>query len=374
MATSTQAVTFGGFKDIEEKQFYERTLLQPSREEHVLDKFTEKYPLPKNHGKTWSVRKPCRIVAPDSVLTEGVIPAPNDFAMEEYVASIQNYGDYIKFSDESQLYSVDSMKAVLTDEMGYSFKDFLEGKRYQLFTSSKNRWYAGLTTVPTTQTEAGYKAAITKKGIVLDDLRKIAAFFQRNRVRGGKGSSFVFLVSPEILAETRTLTKTAEGGEYTFIELMQQQQADIIYTNAEGKILNFTFVSTNAITPDDDGYYKCLVLGKVNGKWGTIEISLEGSNTPQMMYKDFGSAGTLDPLDQVATIGWALKGYGGAVLYDEAVMVYVCKSDFSYTELSSDNRSSISKKVTFTQGTGTSTDSSPDKADLNNGGALKAAG
>ena len=55
-------------------------------------------------------------------------------------------------------------------------------------------------------------------------------------------------------------------------------------------------------------------------------------------------------------------------------MVYVCKSDFSYTELSSDNRSSISKKVTFTQGTGTSTDSSPDKADLNNGGALKAAG
>ena len=218
MATSTQAVTFGGFKDIEEKQFYERTLLQPSREEHVLDQFTEKYPLPKNHGKTWSVRKPCRIVAPDSVLTEGVIPAPNDFAMEEYVASIQNYGDYIKFSDESQLYSVDSMKAVLTDEMGYSFKDFLEGKRYQLFTSSKNRWYAGLTTVPTTQTEAGYKAAITKKGIVLDDLRKIAAFFQRNRVRGGKGSSFVFLVSPEILAETRTLTKTAEGGEYTFID------------------------------------------------------------------------------------------------------------------------------------------------------------
>ena len=292
--------------------------------------------------------------------------------MEEYVATVQSYADYIKFSDEAAIYGIDPIRTILTDEMGWSFKDFLEEKRYQLFTSSKNRWYAGLTTIPTTQTEAGYKAAITQKGIVLDDLRKIAAFFKRNNVEGGKGNSYVFLVSPEILAETRTLTKTPEGKEYTFIELMQQQQADIIYNNAEGKILNFTFVSTNSIVADTDGYYKCLILGKVRGKWGTREIAIDGSSAPKMYFKDFGSAGTLDPVNQVATIGWALKGYGGAVLYDEAVMVYICKSDFNYTELSEDNRSSIRKKVTFVQGTGTSTDT-PDKEDLNNGGNLKAA-
>lgn len=353
LATATQAVTFNGFKSIEDKEFYERALIQPSRDEHILDQFTEKKTLPSKHGKTISFRKPARIKPLMSPLLEGVLPEPNEFAMYDYSTSVQNYGDHILFSDESQDYSIDNMKAILTTEMGYAFKDFMEQKRYELFKSSPNRWFAGVVTIPAGgETIANYKNEITKNGVVLSDLPKINAFFRRNKVVGGKDNKYVFLIAPEIAAEMQSLKKSGATDDYTFVEINNQQQNQIIYTGQEGKLLSFVFVSTNTIV-SDDGYYDCIILGKIKGKWGTAEVDIEGNNKPEMIYKDFGSSGVKDPLNQVASIGWKLKGWGGLVTNEEAVIIYTCKSSLDYAEIDDGGRVGIRNQVVFTEGTGT---------------------
>ncbi len=369
VASQQQAVTFSGFKTIEDKQKYERALIQPSRNEGILDQFLEHKTFGKNQGKSISFRKPGRIKARDEVLEEGKIPEPNGFSMTEYVTSIQNYGDWIRYSDELAMYAIDNIATVLTEEMGYAFKDFIEAKRYELLRTSKNLWFAGVEKKPAEETLAEYKKAITKKGIVLDDLAKISAFFKRNNVNRAKDNSYVILCAPEVIAYLQSLKKSGADESYTYIELNTQlKNEDVIYRGAEGKALGFVFVSSNSITIDEEGYSECIILGKVNGKWGTSDITLEGAGKPEMIIKDFGSAGTNDPLNQAATIAWKSQ-YGGLVTHDEAVMRYVVKTDINYTEIEEANRSGATVTTTFKSGTGTS-DAKVEPKDLYNGGSL----
>ena len=72
-----------------------------------------------------------------------------------------------------------------------------------------------------------------------------------------------------------------------------------------------------------------------------------------MIYKDFGSSGVKDPLNQVASIGWKLKGWGGLVTNEEAVIIYTCKSSLDYAEIDDGGRVGIRNQVVFTEGTGT---------------------
>lgn len=369
VATQTQAVTFGGFKTIEDKQKYERGLIQPSRNESILDQFFEHKKLSKHQGKTISFRKPGRIKPRTEILEEGKIPEPNGFSITEYTTSIQNYGDWIKYSDELAMYSFDNIASVLIEEMGYAFKDFIEGKRYELLKTSKNIWFAGVEKKPAEETMAEYKKAITKNGIVLDDLSKISAFFSRNNVKRGKDNLYVILCAPEVIATLQSLKKSEAGESYTYIELNTQlNNEDVIYRGAEGKALGFVFVSSNSITIDEEGYSECIILGKVNGKWGTTDLGLEGIGKPEVHSNGFGSAGTNDPLAQVASIGWK-SVYGGLVTYDEAVMRYIVKTDFNYSELEEANRNGATVTTTFKPGTGTS-DAKVEAKDLYNGGSL----
>ena len=143
LATQTQAVTYDGFKSIEDKEAFTRKLEQPLREEHILGQFTKKKKMPKHSGKFMSFRKAARIVPNTAELVEGKLPAPNSFGILEYRSTLARYGDYIKYSDESTEFPIDDLHAAIVTEMGYAFKDFLEIKRTELMQTSKNVWYAG---------------------------------------------------------------------------------------------------------------------------------------------------------------------------------------------------------------------------------------
>ena len=277
LATKKQAVTYDGFKSIEDKEAFTRKLMEPLREEHILGQFTEKKKMPKHSGKFMSFRKAARIKPPldtdgnPVVLEEGKLPAPNSFGILEYRSTLARYGDYIKYSDEAMEYPIDDLHAAIVTEMGYSYKDLMEIMRTKLMLTSLNRWYAG---------GAASESAISKNGIVLADLPKLSAFFARNSVQPAKDNYFVMLVPPEAIIDLQSLTKSTT--EYTYVEIAKDMQsAEVLYRGAEGKLFRFIFVATNSIHAYESGentYAKCLVLGKVRGKWGTEEVSLDGEN------------------------------------------------------------------------------------------------
>lgn len=378
IATNTQAVTFNGFSSIQDKEFYERQLIQPLREENILGQFYEEDKMPKNHGKTKTWRKPGRITVPDSMLTnglvEGVIPDPNSFSMTEYSVSIKRFGDHIPYSDEALEYGIDNLKDTLTTEMSYAYKDFIEKLRYLGFKQTKNYWVAGGAAPTASATLDSWKST-ANLGVDLNDLNKIAAFMKRNKVRGGKNNNFVIVIPPEVTP--LLLSTKKDSANFTAIEISNLQRTDVVYTGEAQTILKFSFVESNAIhqynivkagaSDSDSAAYKigdkyyygvkgtgaynyvdCIVLGKVNSGWGAHEITLEGENGPEMILKGLGSSGTNDPLNQKGSIGWKHHGIGHYVKYDEAVMVYTCRIDGEYNILPDDGRKNFKSKVEFT--------------------------
>ena len=357
LATKKQAVTYDGFKSIEDKEAFTRKLMEPLREEHILGQFTEKKKMPKHSGKFMSFRKSARIKPPlDSsgnpvVLEEGKLPAPNSFGILEYRSTLARYGDYIKYSDEAMEYPIDDLHAAIVTEMGYSYKDLMEIMRTKLMLTSLNRWYAG---------GAASESAITKNGIVLADLPKLSAFFARNNVQPAKDNYYVMLVPPEAIIDLQSLTKSTT--EYTYVEIAKDMQsAEVLYRGAEGKLFRFIFVATNSIHAYESGdntYAKCLVLGKVRGKWGTEEVSLEGENLPQLINKGLDTGGVENALNQVGSIGYKIHGWGGVVTHEEAVAVYTIKlSTDEYAAWDDENRIGAVNKVDFVSGTGTTASS-----------------
>lgn len=291
-----------------------------------------------------SFRKAARIIPNANPLEEGKLPAPNNFGILEYRSTLARYGDYIKYSDESTEFPIDDLHAAIVTEMGYAFKDFLEAKRIELMYTSKNQWYAG---------GAENKAGITAKGIDLADLPKMTAFFARNNVTAAKDNYYVMMIPPEALIDLQSLTK--DNTKFTYVEIVKDlQSAEVFYRGAEGKMFRFLFVVSNSIHVDEEGYAKCIALGKVRGEWGTEEVSLEGANLPELINKGLESGGVENALNQVGSIGWKVHGWGGIVAHEEAVAIYTIKlSENEYAAWDDENRTGAVKKVDFVAGTGT---------------------
>ena len=377
MATPSQAVSWEGFRSIEDKEKYERALIEPAREQSVLGQFVENKTFEPNSGSTMTFRKPLPIDPRMEILPEGVIPAPNSFGMVEYLTTIAEYGDHILYSSKLKDLAIDKLIPVVTNEFSYSFKKFVERKRIGLLKSSKNVWFAGVDAkTPLATLNAYYDAldATSTTGFVLGDLPIVNAFAKRNNVDGG----LVAVVPPEVTAILQTTKK--DPTYYTWVEINQGQQKDLIYRGETGKMFNTRFVESNAIesftrSGSDTNYAECYLLGKVNGKWGTTETKLAGKGFPEMIHMQPGSAGSLDPFKQKGSIAWKTY-YGGMVIYEEAVIRYIVKLDFpTFTAMDDLNRIGVTKHVKFDSAAlkTSSADVNSTAVELGNGRVVKAA-
>lgn len=343
LATAATAITYSGFEGIEGKEFYARNVLQPLRDEHILDQFFEKITMPRNHGKTYTYRKYGRIVPRKEPLEEGVLPDPNTMGMTEYSMTIDSYGDWIKYTDESKIFPIDDIVGQLTQEMGYSAKDFFDFKRVEGLAKTKNVWYAGTTGTSVT--------APTGKGINLEDLNKVLAFFRRNNVKPGADGTYPIVCPPEAIIPLKSLVK--DSTKYTYVEILQGQQSKLIYEGADGKVLGFTFVVSNSIKVEG-GKANCFILGKVRGKWGVAEVNIENEGK-EIIHKPLSSGGVENALNQVGSVGWKLHGYGTAIMADEAVVRYVINLDDDFDAFEEGQRSNIKTEAVVDGQAGTVT-------------------
>lgn len=340
-------MTWEGFRSIEDKEKYERALLEPARQQSILGQFFETKTFDANSGSIVTFRKPAVIDPRMEILPEGQIPAPNSFGMYEYSATIAEYGDHILYSSKLKDLAIDNLIPVVTNEFGHSFKKFVEKKRVELLSSSKNIYFAGVdASTPLETLDAYYTAlgATSTSGIVLADLPIIKAFMKRNNVEG----ELALVCPPEAISLLQTTKKDANY--YTWVEINQGQQKDFIYRGEAGQMFNTRFVESNAIESFTKGgktLAECYILGKVNGKWGAVELKLAGKGFPEMIHQVPGSAGSLDPFKQKGSIAWKTY-YGGFVPYEEAVLRYVIKLDFpTFKAMDELNRQNVTGYAKF---------------------------
>lgn len=333
---------------------YERALLRPAEEKSILGQFFGKKTIPQNSGDTITFRKAGRIEPRMEPLLEGQIPAPNSFQLHEYKATIQEYGDHILYSSKIQKLAVDkNLIPTVVQVFGNSFKKFIEKKRVELLSTTKNIYFAGIDVENDYDTLAEYKDALATStdniGVNLEDLSTINAMASRNDVE-----DLVIVIPPEAKAALQSLKKSND--KYSWIDINQGQQKQYIYNNGIGEIFGVVFVESNAIqsykyTTTDKAttvnFADCYILGKVNGEWGAVETSLSGEGYPNLIHHKPGSSGANDPFNQKASIAWSTF-YGGILPYEEAVIRYVIKlSHATFKRMEESNRGYATKQVTY---------------------------
>ena len=314
--------------------YYDMTLKDAIYENYNMEKYFDTITLPKNHGKKMRFRKSGKYIANGEPLLEGVVP-DEDKPMEtyEYEVGLQSFGGYITYTDELDIFSIDKGETTrLQRNQGYAVGDLFQEKARNILLSTRNVWFAspigGSATVNST-----LQAAYDSCGrFNLDDMRKIKVFLNRTKVKPYDGGDYVMLISPEVESDIMTLAKSDD--QFTFIEISNYQQNTKPLMEGEiGRWNNFRFVRENAIkevakTTSGASIHGCIILGKYQNEKGAKIVKLAGDGNIRSILKPLESGGAREnPLNQIGSIGWKRHGWGGTVLYSEAVMVYHCLAD-----------------------------------------------
>ena len=281
---------------VENKTFYDMTLIDEAGPELVHDQFAQKRPIPKNGGKTIEFRKFCSLEKATKPLTEGVTPDGNTLKAEKIEATVEQFGDYIVQSDMLDLTAIDNTIVEATKVLGRQAGVTLDTITRNVLQSGKNVFYAP----KADGTEVTSRTNLDKTCLLTPALIKRAAnFLKRNNAPKIDGS-YVAIIHPDVALDLQNNDEWIEAHKYAAPEN--------IYEGELGKIGGIRFIESSeakVYTTDAQGnplaegiaVYGCLFMGA--GAYGTTEITGGGLET---IIKQLGAGE--DPLNQRSSIGW----------------------------------------------------------------------
>lgn len=304
----------------EMKEFYSKDLIELAKPLLVHAQFGDKVSIPKGSGRKIEWRKFSNFSKALTPLTEGVTPDPHQLKVTTQSVVVAQYGDYSILSDILQLTTIDpviveytqrhSANAALTMDTLVRNELVAGGEDAMMVT------YASKSDGSVPETDDGLDATCTLK---VDDVARIATYLKCNNAPKIDGS-YVCIIHPSVAYDIMK--------DPAWIDVHKYNDAGAIYDGEIGKIFGVRFVETTEAYADvDNGFYKCIFLGK--GAYKTVDLN--GSNV-EVIVKANGSSGVNDPLNQRSSIGWVCKGMATKVVIPE--YMYICKCVSSLTPVS----------------------------------------
>lgn len=280
-----QLTTSGGLSD-EMKTYYSDYLIDNAAPKLVHDQFGQKHPIPKNGGKTIEFRKFSPLPKMLTPLTEGVTPDGQALSVSTVEATVAQYGGYITISDVLELTAIDNTMVQAAKLLGNQAGVTLDTITREVLNGGTNVIYSG---------GVASRSAVADK-LTVQDVKKAARAL---KVQNAEkiGDSFVAIIHPDV---TFDLTNDPEW-KYPH----QYVDTEHLYTGEIGKIAGVRFVETteakifNGEGSGGKSVYSTLVLA--DNAYGVTSIDGGGL---EHIFKQKGSAGTADPLNQRATSGW----------------------------------------------------------------------
>ena len=277
---NTQTTGTGTLSD-EMKVYYSDYLIDNAVPKLVHDQFGQKHPIPKNGGKTIEFRKYSPLPKLLTPLTEGITPDGQSLTVTTIEATVAQYGGYITLADVLLLTAIDNNMVQATKLLGNQAGATLDTITREVLNGGTNVVYAGGV--------ASRDALTAESKLTVDDIKK-AVRALKNQNADKIGDSFVAIIHPDV---TYDLTN-----DPTWQAVKDYDPKDW-YEGEIGKIAGVRFVETTEAKIFDGGVYSTLILG--DNAYGVTEV--EGGGLEHIV-KQLGSAGTGDPLNQRATVGW----------------------------------------------------------------------
>ena len=293
--------------------YFAKKLLTRAQYRNYHARWAAESDLPTQSGKTIIMRRYLHLALATSPLTEGVPPAGKSVTLDDFQATVQQHGDYVAMSDYAQWTQKDPILQHWTMLLG-------EQEGYSLDAVDRDTAVAGTTVV-----YANGSARNTLTEIVdFNDLDRAIRTLANNgagKLLSGNQSNdsensyptmpaWPSITLPDVIFDLQNISGykwaseyrgAAEGETGRYKQLAFFEAPDPSSLGAGGKKFASggaasTTVKNTAGTAD---VYTILIFGEN----GFTKVPLMGK-TSSFYAKPLGSAGTADPLEQVATIGW----------------------------------------------------------------------
>lgn len=318
MADLNPNVTTDGGLSAENKTFYDRALIETAGPKLVHDQFAQKRPIPKNGGKSIEFRQYAELPKALTPLTEGVTPVGKKMSVSAITATVAQYGDYVTISDVLDLTAIDNNVLEATKKIGDQAGRTLDTVTRNILQAGTNVYYCP----KSDGTQPASRATLDATCVLTVDVVKRIVALMRGKNVPTIGDSYVAIIHPFVAYDLMSDPKWEEAQKY--------QNNTALYNGELGKIAGVRFVESSEAKvyagsgcPSGLSVFGCLFFG--DNAFGTTEVTGGGLQT---IIKQMGSAGTADPLNQRATVGW--KAIKTAERLVEAYMYRVeCVSAFS---------------------------------------------
>ena len=289
---------------VENKTFYDMTLIDEAQANLVHDQFAQKRPIPKNGGKKIEFRKFASLPKALNPLEEGVTPDGKKLSVTSIEAEVAQYGDYIVQSDVLELTSIDNTIVEATKILGRQAGLTLDTITRNVMQSGTNVYYA-----PTAEGNVvGKRSDLTNTcKLTVDVVNRVVAILKKNNAPKINGD-YVAIIHPFVAYDLMSDERWIDAHKYA--------QPEAIYNGEIGKVGGVRFIESSEAKVYENGVFGSLFLA--DGAYGVTEITGGGLTT---IIKQKGSAGTADPLDQRSSIGW--KAIKTAEILVEPYMIRV---------------------------------------------------
>ncbi len=283
---NTNVTTDAGLS-AENKTFYEKTLIKLAEPNLVHDQFADKYPIPKNGGKTIEFRQYDSLAKATTPLTEGVTPNGTKLNVTDITATVAQYGAYVELSDVLQMTAIDNNVVQALEKLGSQAGATLDSITRDVIAGGTNVIYAG---------DVASRGALTKTA-TLKPIYFFKAAAQLEAMNAPKfDGSYVAIIHPYAAFDLMTSDE--------WIDVHKYADPAAIFNGEIGKLGNVRFVSSteakiwkDSTCPSGLAVFGTVVLGK--GAYGTTEVTGGGLET---IVKQLGAGD--DPLNQRSTVGW----------------------------------------------------------------------
>jgi N4-gp56 family major capsid protein len=291
--TANTNVTGDAGMTVEMKTFYDKNLIRNVEPELVHDQWAQTRDIPKNGGKKIEFRKYDALPKATTPLTEGVTPDGKKMSVTKVEAEVKQYGDYIALSDVLMMTAIDNNIVEASENIGSQAGKTLDTISRETLNAGTNVQYA--------------EGQVTSRATITEDMKltvkavKMAVRFLKTQNAKKINGYFYGIVHQDCAFD---LTE-----DDRFIEVVKYKNPERIYNGEIGEIEGVKFVETTESKKFTEAgasgidVYSTLIFGA--NAYATTKVQGGGLET---IIKQSGSAGTADPLNQRATVGWkALK-------------------------------------------------------------------
>lgn len=290
---------------VEDKTFYDKTLIHLAGPNLIHGQFGQKRNIPKNGGKTIEFRKFSPLGKVTTPLTEGITPDGQNLDVKNIEATVKQYGGYVSISDALDMTGIDP---VVTETLGL----ISDQAGRTLDTLERDILVAG-TNVQFADGSVDGRAELTSTNkMTVDILKRAVRTLKLNNTPKINGY-YIAIMHPTVAYDLMTDPDWIDAQKHT------GENVKKIYFGEIGEIAGVKVIeSTEAKVWKEGGtsIYGTLVFGK--DAYGITDIEGGGLKT---IVKALGSGGTADPLDQRSTIGW--KAFHTAEILVQEYMVRI---------------------------------------------------